>query len=147
MFGADTAFYFLFNAELYRYQGRMDAARVYADSARPFLQSLAKASPDEWVYHSLLGVGEAIGGRKEVAIPEAKRAVDAPPLAKDTIGGQAPISFLARVYTIAGEKDLAVSQLKTLLEPSFITAAGLRVDPNFATLRAYPAFERLLAGR
>lgn len=28
VFGADTAFYFLFNAELYRYQGRMDAARL-----------------------------------------------------------------------------------------------------------------------
>ena len=148
VFGADTAFYFLLNAELYRYQGRMDAARVYADSARPFLQSLAKASPDEWVYHSLLGVGEAIGGRREIAVQEAKRAVEVLPLAKDAIGGQAPIAFLARVYTIVGEKDLAVSQLKTLLGlPSFVTVASLRIDPGFASLRGYPAFERLLAGR
>ncbi len=148
VFGADTAFYFLFNAELYRYQGRMDAARVYADSARTILQSLVRASPDEWVYHSWLGVSEAIGGRKEVAIQEAKRAIEVLPLAKDALGGQAPIAILARVYTIVGEKDLAVSQLKTLLGlPSLVTAASLRNDPYFVSLRAYPAVERLLAGR
>ena len=145
VFGADTAFYFLCNAELYSFQGRMDAARVYADSARTFLRSLAKASPDEWVYHSLLGVGEAIGGHKEIAIQEAKRATEVLPLAKDANGGQGPIAILAEVYTIVGEKDLAVSQLKTLLGlPSFVTVASLRVDPHFAPLRGYPAFERLL---
>jgi serine/threonine-protein kinase len=147
VFGADTANYFSFNAGLYWYQGRMDAARVYADSARTFLQSLAKASPDEWVYHSQLGVVEAIGGHKE-AIQEAKRAIEVLPLAKDANGGQGPVYFLARVYSIVGEKDLAISQLKTLLGlPSFVTVAGLRIDPYFASLRTYPAFERLLAGR
>jgi hypothetical protein len=64
------------------------------------------------------------------------------------LGAGLSIAFLARVYTIVGEKDLAVSQLKTLLGlPSFFTAAGLRVDPYFVSLRGYPAFERLLAGR
>lgn len=70
------------------------------------------------------------------------------PLGKDAIGGQAPITFVAKVYTIVGEKDLAVSQLKTLLGlPSFVIVAGLRVDPGFAFLWGYPAFERRLAGR
>ena len=135
MFETDTAFYFLFNAELYLYQGRMDAARVYADSARTFLQSLARAGPDEWVYHSQLGVSEAIGGRKEVAIQEAKRAIEVLPLTQDAFGGQAPIAFLARIYTIVGDKDLAVSQLMTLLGLPSLTVAGLRVDPSFASLR------------
>ena len=70
------------------------------------------------------------------------------PTAKDANGGLAPLQLLALVYTVVGRKDHAVETLKALLGlPALVTAASLRVDPVFESLRGYPAFDRLLAGR
>jgi serine/threonine-protein kinase len=147
-FGADTAFYFLCNAELYWYDGAAQPARAYADSARVLLERLQRARPDEWLYRSLLGVANALVGRRAAAIEQAKSAVDVLPLEKDALGGQLPIWFLARTYAMVGEKDLAVAQLRTLLAlPAIVTAASLRVDPSMAPLRGYPAFEQLVGNR
>jgi hypothetical protein len=41
-----------------------------------------------------------------------------------------------------------VAQLRTLLGmPALVTAASLRIDPIFAPLRGYSAFEQLIAKR
>jgi hypothetical protein len=59
-----------------------------------------------------------------------------------------PIWFLACTYAMVGEKDSAVAQLRTLLGmPALVTAASLRIDPIFAPLRGYSAFEQLIAKR
>jgi tetratricopeptide (TPR) repeat protein len=147
-FGADTALYYLSNAELYWYDGAAQPARAYADSARVLLERLRQVRPDEWLYRSQLGVANALLGRRAAAIEEAKSAVDVLPLEKDALGGQLPIWLLARTYAMVGEKDSAVAQLRTLLAlPALVTAASLRVDPAMAPLRGYPAFEQLIGKR
>jgi serine/threonine-protein kinase len=145
-FGADSAYYYLFNADLYRQQGQKIRSRAYADSAATILRPQAKRDPNEFVYHSLLGLAYGIADRADSAVQEGKRATEILPLTKDANGGQTAIFLLALIYTRLGQKDQAVEQLKTLLGlPAMVTPASLRVDPNFASLRGYPAFDRLIA--
>ena len=147
-FGVDTALYYLFNAELYRYDGAAQPARAYADSARVLLERLQQVRPDEWLYRSQLGAANALLGRRTAAIEEARSAVEVLPLEKDALGGQVPIWLLATTYAMLGEKDSAVAQLRTLLAlPALVTTASLRVDPAMAPLRGYPAFEQLVSTR
>jgi hypothetical protein len=47
-----------------------------------------------------------------------------------------------------GEPDAAIEQLQAALAvPSPVSAAGLRADPTWASLRSNPRFERLVAGK
>jgi serine/threonine-protein kinase len=147
-FGADTAFYFMGNAELYWLDGAVQAARSRADSARILLERLVKDRPEDFVYPGQLAIANGILGRRAMAIDEARTAVERLPLRKDSLGGQMPIWFLACTYAMVGEKDSAVAQLRTLLGmPALVTAASLRIDPIFAPLRGYSAFEQLIAKR
>lgn len=149
--GLDTAVYFLWRAEFNRYHEAAQPARVYADSARVVLERQIRQRPGDWAYHSLLGIAGALLNRREVAVTEAKAAVELLPIEKDAFGGEVPIWFLARVYTILGEKDLAVDRLKVLIaNHGQTTAASLPVDPNWplsGVIRTssawWPAAERL----
>ena len=146
--GLDTAVYFLWQAEFNRYHEGAQSSRIHADSARVVLERQVRQRPAEWAYHSLLGIADALVNRREAAVAEAKAAVGLLPLEKDAVSGEVPIWLLARVYTILGEKELAVDRLKVLVaNHGQTTAASLPVDPNWAPLRGYPAFEQLAAGR
>jgi hypothetical protein len=54
---------------------------------------------------------------------------------------------LARVFTVLGEPDSAVTALETVpgLAPEWFSRAYLRIDPTWTTLRANPRFQRLIA--
>jgi len=66
------------------------------------------------------------------------------PPAKDTWLGVDMLRNLAVVYATLGEADSAVKQLKVLLEvPSWISPAGLRVDPTWGPIRRHPQFRTL----
>ena len=55
---------------------------------------------------------------------------------------------LARIYLQVGEREKALDVLDTLLKiPYYLFPGWLRIDPNFASLRGNPRFERLAAGR
>jgi len=76
-------------------------------------------------------------GHKEEAISEAKRAVE-----------MLPISNLAVMYALAGERDLAFGQLDILVKrpnSSFLNYGDLKFDPSWDPIRKDPRFDRLLA--
>jgi hypothetical protein len=55
---------------------------------------------------------------------------------------------LVRIYLLVGEPDKAIDGLEKLTAGSYyISPAWLRIDPNFASLKGNPRFERLAAGR
>jgi serine/threonine protein kinase/predicted Zn-dependent protease len=83
---------------------------------------------------------------KEVAISEAKRAVEMLPISKDAVEGPDIAVNLATVYAWTNELDLAFETLGSLTKtPNGIYYGQLKLDPRWDPLRADPRFDKLLA--
>ena len=67
------------------------------------------------------------------------------PTSFDHVEGPDRLAFLAAAHTMAGHADSALGYLKALLAiPSHLRAGGLRLSPEFASLRNDPRFVKLL---
>ncbi|MBK8006799.1 MAG: hypothetical protein IPK12_23705 [Gemmatimonadetes bacterium] len=52
----------------------------------------------------------------------------------------------ARTFMLIGDPEQAITELEATLQlPYAMTPAWLRIDPNFASLKGNPRFERLRA--
>jgi len=68
------------------------------------------------------------------------------PPAKDAVDGVLLIYDLARIYALTGEKDLALEQLDLVSKiPYGPSYGGLRLDPEWDSLRGDPRFEKIVA--
>ena len=68
-------------------------------------------------------------------------------LEKDQITGAYIRHQIIRVYLVLGETGKARDLLERLVGiPYFLTPQYLAIDPNFASLRGHPRFERLVRG-
>jgi len=131
-------------AQLYYLHGDLAKARIYADSGRAGYAETLRATPDDPQRHVFLGLMLAYLGRKTDAVREGERAVSLMPASRDGYMGPYIQHQLARIYTITGEPDKAVDQLEQLLKmPYYLSPGWLRIDPNFAPLRANPRFRKL----
>jgi serine/threonine protein kinase/tetratricopeptide (TPR) repeat protein len=138
----------LLRAWIYGFLKQADLEEKYYDSARKILEKYVKENPGEYVSHSSLGIAYAGLGRKEEAILEGKWAVELLPLTKDAMWGGGAIRYLARIFVMVGEYDLAINQLELLLSiPSSISIPLLRIDPTWDPLRNHPRFQKLLKGK
>ena len=132
-------------AEVYGLMGNRELARVYYDSARNVVAGKLREHPDDPRLHSALGIASAGLGRKDEAIAEGKKAVDLLPVTKEAFRGYRFEHDLARIYTMVGESDTAVSRLEYLLSiPGWLTPAWLRIDPAWDPLRGHPRFQKLV---
>jgi TolB-like protein/DNA-binding SARP family transcriptional activator/Flp pilus assembly protein TadD len=133
-------------AQVYRLTGRHDLERIYCDSARVAVIAQLREHPDDPRLHSALGVAYAGLGRKDDAIQEGKKAVELLPVTNEAFRGYRHEHDLARIYTMVGDYDTAVSRLEYLLSiPGWLTPAWLRIDPDWDPLRGNLRFQRLLA--
>ena len=132
-------------AEVYGLMGYRELARVYYDSARNVVAGKLREHPDDPRLHSALGIAWAGLGRKDEAIAEGKKAVDLLPVTREAFRGYRHEHDLARIYTMVGEYDTAVSRLEYLLSiPGWLTPAWLRIDPAWDPLRGHPRFQKLV---
>jgi tetratricopeptide (TPR) repeat protein len=146
-FDNDRASWGLAISGAYDLQGDVARARAYADSARAALEEQSAANPADGQLHALLGTALAYLGRKADAIREVERGVTLVPVATSSFNGPYMLHQHARTLLLLGEKDKALDDLETLLRiPYFVSAAWLRIDPNFASLKGNPRFEKLVAG-
>jgi serine/threonine-protein kinase len=122
------------------------ATRAAFMAARANIEKVVRAQPGNARPLSALALIDAELGDKEKAIHEGRTACDMLPPAKDAVDGVLLLSNLARIYTLTGEKDLALKQLDVLSTlPSGPTYGELRLDPEWDALRDDPRFEKIVA--
>jgi len=95
---------------------------------------------------SSLAVVDALLGKNEIAIAEAKRAVEMMPISKEALYGPNLLINLAVVYAWTGESDQAIETLTPLAKIPFGVSYGqLKLDPYWEPLRKDSRFDKLLA--
>ena len=121
-------------------------ARDAFSRARREVEFTLQKQPDYGPAFSVLGLIDALLGRKEEAIREGRRAVELLPIEKDSILGSPLMTYLAKIYTWTGEKDLAVEELETIFrQPGDLSYGDLKLDPSWDALRGDARFEKLVS--
>jgi sugar/nucleoside kinase (ribokinase family) len=91
------------------------------------------------------GVALAMLGQKAEAVAEATKGAGYTPLSKDQLNGAYYQHQLIRVLLLAGENDRALTLMEELVKiPYVLTPGYMRIDPNFASLKGHPRFEKLI---
>jgi len=96
----------------------------------------------------ILGLVDAALGNREAALQEGRRAMELLPIEKDLISGYELRAYFGVIAAWAGEKDLALEELRTA-GPSFgasgIASYGvLKLLPFWDPLRGDPRFEQFV---
>src|SRR5262249_39481494 len=134
-----------------RLNGDTAGANVTAAQACNTLEPLCKNQPDNALLVVGLSLANAFLGEKALALKEAERAITLSPSIQDQVRGPACQAKLAFVETMVGENSRAISTLTRLLQTPYsswlyigvVTAALLRLDPLWDSLRGNPAFQKL----
>jgi TolB-like protein/predicted Zn-dependent protease len=127
---------------------RQDAPAAHSAfmAARSETEKIVRAQPENVKQLSVLALIDAELGDKEKAIQEGRTACDMLPPTKDAVVGVRPITSLARIYALTGEKDLALKQLDIVSKLPYGPSYGqLRLDPEWDALRGDPRFEKIVA--
>jgi TolB-like protein len=131
---------------LARLQGEQPNSKPSFAETREKLNLKVQGSPGNAKLLSNLAVVDALLGKKEDAIAEAKRAVNALPVSKDAIDGPGVQMNLAAVYAWTNQPDQAFEQLDILTKlPNGIYYGNLKGDPYWEPLRKDPRFAKLTA--
>jgi TolB-like protein/Tfp pilus assembly protein PilF len=121
------------------------AALAAFTAARSETEKIVRAQPKNEKPLSVLALIDAHLGQKGKAIEEGRTACDILPVAKDAVDGVLLITNLARVYSVTGEKDLALQQLEVVTKlPGGPTYGELRLSPEWDLLRGDPRFDALV---
>jgi TolB-like protein/Tfp pilus assembly protein PilF len=131
---------------LARLQGEQTSANPSFAETRDQLNQRVQKEPENAKLLSQLAVIDALLGKKELAIAEAKRAVKLLPISRDAVDGPYPELNLAAVYAWTNELDLAFETLTSLSKvPNGLYYGPLKREPYWEPLRQDPRYERLLA--
>jgi eukaryotic-like serine/threonine-protein kinase len=122
-----------------------DLAHKNFEEARLFLEEKLKERSQDAPLRSSLGITYAGLGRKEDAIREGKKAIELVPLSIDKFNASEFITYLAEIYTMVGEYDLAFDQIEILLKnPTWFSVNLLKVDPVWDPLRSHPRYTEII---
>jgi eukaryotic-like serine/threonine-protein kinase len=144
--GWDRASWAGIRAQIYYHRGDSVLMRAWADTARIEFDRQIRDAPEGAQLHVFRGLHKAYLGRHEEAIADGERAVTLVPIGRDAFLGPYIQHQLVRIYLVVGHHERALDRLEPLLRvPYHLSPAWLRIDPNFAPLRGYPRFQRLLA--
>ena len=144
----DYSFYYpkaWFEAMIARAKGDTARAKAAFATARAILEQRLAIKPGDARTLAVLAQVDAGLGRKELAIQEAKDAVDLMPLSKDIYDGALVLEGLAQVYTWTNEPDRAIELLQKLVAiPSYVNYARLKLHPMWNPLRGDPRFQKIV---
>ncbi|MGI8819913.1 MAG: FlgO family outer membrane protein [Chthoniobacterales bacterium] len=147
----DFSFYFpkaWFQGIVAAAKGDSPAAMAAFSSARSILEQRLVVKPEHARTLAVLAQVDARVGRKEVAIEEAKHAVELMPITKDFYDGALVLEGLAQVYTWSDESDRAIEVLEQLVAmPGYTNYGRLKLHPMWDPLRSDARFARILVAR
>jgi TolB-like protein/class 3 adenylate cyclase/Flp pilus assembly protein TadD len=141
-------------AALHRWAGNEAEARVYSDSllavSERKIAELASDSLDPFVqravYVAARGVAHALSGRPTEARRDGRLALDLLPVSRDAVEAENVLMPVSKLYALIGDRDAAFRVLDTLASiPSLLSAAIVRLDPSYDSLRDDPRYAALLA--
>ena len=144
----DYSFYYpkaWFEAMIARAKGDSAGATAAFSAARTILEQRLAVKPEHARTIAVLAQVDAGLGHKELAIQEAKHAVDLMPVSKDIYDGALVLEGLAQVYTWTNEPDRAIELLQKLVTmPGYTNYARLKLHPMWNPLRGDPRFEKIV---
>ena len=144
----DFSFYYprvWYEALVARASGDATKTREAFAATRQILTARLTTKPDDPRTLAVLAQVDAGLGDKELAITEARHAVDLMPVARDAYDGALVLQGLAQVYAWTGEKTQALEVLRRLMQmPGYLSYGYLRVDPRWDGLRGDPEFEKFV---
>jgi len=131
---------------LARLQGEETGANGSFAETREQLNETVQKAPENAPFLSKLAALDVLLNNKEIAIAEAKRAVELMPISKDAVFGPRVQLALAVVYAWTNELDLAFETLSPLTKiPNGLFYGELKREPYWDPLRKDPRFDKLLA--
>jgi serine/threonine protein kinase/Tfp pilus assembly protein PilF len=129
-----------------RLRGDSAGAQAALTAARAQQEKVLIEQADYGPAVCVLGVIDAMLGRKEDAIREGRRAVDLLPMERDALNSVRVREFLAVIYAWTGEKDLACEQLEAVTKlPASASYGQLKLHPYWDPLRGDGRFEKIVA--
>jgi tetratricopeptide (TPR) repeat protein len=144
----DYSFYYpkaWFEAMIAKAKGDSARATTAFSAARTILEQRLAVKPEDARTLAVLAQVDAGLGHKELAIQEAKHAVDLMPVSKDIYDGALVLEGLAQVYTWSNEPDRAIELLQKLVtKPGCTNYARLKFYPMWNSLRGDPRFEQIV---
>jgi TolB-like protein/Tfp pilus assembly protein PilF len=144
----DYTFYYpkaWFDAMIARAKGDSVRATAAFSAARTILEQRLAVKPEDARTLAVLAQVDAGLGHKELAIQEAKHAVDLMPVSKDIYDGALVLEGLAQVYTWTNEPDRAIELLQKLVTmPGYTNYARLKLYPMWNPLRGDSRFEKIV---
>jgi serine/threonine protein kinase/Tfp pilus assembly protein PilF len=130
-----------------RLRGDSTGAQAAFTVARAQQEKVLAAQGDYAPALCVLGMIDAVLGRKEEAIREGRRAVELLPVERDALNSVRAREFLAIIYAWTGEKDLACQELEAATKfPASASYGQLKLHPYWDPLRGDARFEKIVAG-
>lgn len=129
-----------------RLRGDSAAATQAFTEARATAAEVVARQPDYVGGLCVLGMIDAMLGRKAEALAEGRRAVALMPPSQDALNGELLMEYLAFIYAWCDEPEAAVAQLAAAAKrPGQLTYGDLRLNPFWDPLRARPDFAKVVA--
>jgi tetratricopeptide (TPR) repeat protein len=131
-------------ATLHWQRGDTSLARAFADSAVTPTRELLARAPEDLQQHGLLALMLAYLGRGAEARAEIERA-----LPTDDFNSRAyNRANAAKAELALGNREAATAHIAVFLKGGhFVTPGWMQVDPTYASLKGFPAFEQLIKAK